>query len=38
MTNHNEACIKAKIQKYMPTAEIVQQELAKARSMDDLFG
>lgn len=38
MTNHNEASKKANIQDYMPPAEKVQQELAKAKSMDDFFG
>lgn len=38
MTNNNEASKKPNIQDYMPPAEIVQQELAKAKSMDDFFG
>jgi transposase-like protein len=38
MTNENEANKKPNIQDYMPPAEIVQQELAKAKSMDDFFG
>ena len=38
MTNHNEASKKPNIQDYLPPAEKVQQELAKAKSMDDFFG
>lgn len=38
MTNNNEASKKPNIQDYMPPTEIVQQELAKAKSMDDFFG
>lgn len=38
MTNYDETNKKANIQDYMPPAEIVQQELAKAKSMDDFFG
>ncbi|NLG96739.1 MAG: hypothetical protein GX491_05205 [Chloroflexi bacterium] len=38
MTNHNEANKKPNIQDYLPPTEIVQQELAKAKSMDDFFG
>src|SRR5512133_660107 len=37
MTN-NEARKKPNIQDYLPPTEIVQQELAKAKSMDDFFG
>ena len=37
MTN-NDAKQKPNIQDYMPPAEVVQQELAKAKSMDDFFG
>lgn len=38
MTNHNEASKKPNTQDYMPPTEIVQQELAKAKSVDDFFG
>lgn len=38
MTNNIEASRKPNIQDYMPPAEVVQQELAKAKSMDDFFG
>jgi putative transposase len=38
MTNNNDTNKKPNIQDYMPPAEIVQQELAKAKSMDDFFG
>lgn len=38
MTNHNEAGKKPNIQDYMPPTEIVQQALAKAKSVDDFFG
>jgi len=38
MTENNENGKKPNIQDYMPSAEIVQQELAKAKSMDDFFG
>jgi transposase-like protein len=38
MTNHSDDHKKPDIQDYMPPAEIVQQELAKAKSMDDFFG
>lgn len=38
MTNNNEASKKPNIQDYMPPAEKVQEELAKAKSMDDFFG
>jgi transposase-like protein len=37
MTN-NDANKKPNIQDYLPPAEVVQQELAKAKSMDDFFG
>ncbi len=38
MTNNNETNKKPNIQDYMPPAEKVQEELAKAKSMDDFFG
>jgi len=38
MTNNSDASKKPDIQNYMPPVEIVQQELAKAKSMDDFFG
>lgn len=38
MTTNNEASKKANIQDYLPPAEKVQEELAKAKSMDDFFG
>lgn len=38
MTDNIDAPKKSNIQDYMPSAEIVQQELAKAKSMDDFFG
>lgn len=38
MTANNETSKKPNIQDYMPPAEKVQQELAKAKSMDDFFG
>jgi transposase-like protein len=38
VTNNNENNKKPNIQDYLPPTEIVQQELAKAKSMDDFFG
>ncbi|NLG97120.1 MAG: hypothetical protein GX491_07145, partial [Chloroflexi bacterium] len=38
MTNHNEANKKPNLQVYLPPTEMVQQELAKAKSVDDFFG
>ncbi|NLG99435.1 MAG: hypothetical protein GX491_18935, partial [Chloroflexi bacterium] len=38
MTNHNEANKKPNLQAYLPPTEMVQQELAKAKSVDDFFG
>ncbi|NLG99434.1 MAG: hypothetical protein GX491_18930, partial [Chloroflexi bacterium] len=38
MTNHNEANKKPNLQAYQPPTEMVQQELAKAKSVDDFFG
>lgn len=38
MTDTNETPPKLNIQNYMPSTEAVQQELAKARSVDDFFG
>ncbi|NLG97292.1 MAG: hypothetical protein GX491_08025 [Chloroflexi bacterium] len=38
MTHNNEASKKPNIQDYIPPAEVVQQELAKAKSVDDFFG
>lgn len=35
---HNDSNQPANIQEYLPSAETVQAELAKARSMDDFFG
>jgi transposase-like protein len=38
MKNNTTASKKPDIQDYMPSAELVQQELGKAKSMDDFFG
>jgi transposase-like protein len=38
MTDNNDTPKGLNIQEYLPSAEVVQQELAKAKTMDDFFG